>query len=210
MLTIITPFTGVYFISILISSTVRPFPYPSRPSLFRERAGTHSFTGSNRIINLFYPIMKESIFSFFNAPITNQVSNGVVCVSQLHAYITTSEWLHERTDQVRAASGDEKRFRRLKQSLLPYVTPPVSSPTAGKITCYCRGRVRHRHRSPFLTRRGDPLEGHAVRRRAATPRSLLRESQYHGNQAPRTLSPVDQENRGGVFRRGGTIRLGIS
>ena len=78
-----------------------------------------SFTGSNRIINLFYPIMKESIFSFFNAPITNQVPNGVVCVSQLHAYITTSEWLRERTDQVRAASSDEKRFRRLKQSLLP-------------------------------------------------------------------------------------------
>ena len=67
--------------------------------------------------------MKESIFSFFNAPITNQESNGVVCVSQLHAYITTSEWLRERTDQVRAASSDEKRFRRLKQSLLPYVTP---------------------------------------------------------------------------------------
>ena len=63
--------------------------------------------------------MKESIFSFFNAPITNQVPNGVVCVSQLHAYITTSEWLRERTDQVRAASSDEKRFRRLKQSLLP-------------------------------------------------------------------------------------------
>lgn len=39
--------------------------------------------------------MKESIFSFFNAPITNQVPNGVVCVSQLHAYITTSEWLRE-------------------------------------------------------------------------------------------------------------------
>lgn len=49
--------------------------------------------------------MKESIFSFFNAPITNQVPNGVVCVSQLYAYITTSEWLRERTDQVRAASG---------------------------------------------------------------------------------------------------------
>lgn len=81
--------------------------------------------------------MKESIFSFFNAPITNQVPNGVVCVSQLYAYITTSEWLRERTDQVRAASSDEKRFRRLKQSLLPYVTPAVSSPTARKITCSC-------------------------------------------------------------------------
>lgn len=154
--------------------------------------------------------MKESIFSFFNAPITNQVPNGVVCVSQLHAYITTSEWLRERTDQVRAASGDEKRFRRLKQSLLPYVTPA--------------GIFSYRKEDHLLLPSGEfvididhlsspeeaiPLEGHAVRRRAATPRSLLRESQYHGNQAPRTLSPVDQENRGGVFRRGGTIRLGI-
>lgn len=155
--------------------------------------------------------MKESIFSFFNAPITNQVSNGVVCVSQLHAYITTSEWLRERTDQVRAASGDEKRFRRLKQSLLPYVTPAgIFSYRREDHLLLPSGEFVDRHRSPFLTRRGDPLEGHAVRRRAATPRSLLRESQYHGNQAPRTLSPVDQENRGGVFRRGGTIRLGIS
>ena len=165
MLTIITPFTGVYFISILISSTVRPFPYPSRPSLFRERAGMRSFTGSNRIINLFYPIMKESIFSFFNAPITNQVPNGVVCVSQLHAYITTSEWLRERTDQVRAASSDEKRFRRLKQSLLTlcharrYLLLPQ-----GRSLARALGRVRHRHRSPLLTRRGDLLEGHALRR----------------------------------------------
>ena len=94
-----------------------------------------SFTGSNRIINLFYPIMKESIFSFFNAPITNQVPNGVVCVSQLHAYITTSEWLRERTDQVRAASSDEKRFRRLKQSLLPYVTPHPKRRSVGGTRC---------------------------------------------------------------------------
>ncbi|WP_297900726.1 BT4734/BF3469 family protein [uncultured Parabacteroides sp.] len=67
--------------------------------------------------------MKESVFSFFNAPITNQVPNGVVCAHQLHAYITSSEWLRERTGQVRAAAGDEKRFRRMKQGLLPYVTP---------------------------------------------------------------------------------------
>ena len=150
--------------------------------------------------------MKESIFSFFNAPITNQVPNGVVCVSQLHAYITTNEWLRERTDQVRAASGDEKRFRRLKQSLLPYVTPA--------------GIFSYRKEDHLLVPSGEFVididhissseeAGHAVRRRAATPRSLLRESQYHGNQAPRTLSPVDQENRRGVFRRGGTIRLGI-
>lgn len=153
--------------------------------------------------------MKESIFSFFNAPITNQVPNGVVCVSQLYAYITTSEWLRERTDQVRAASSDEKRFRRLKQSLLPYVTPA--------------GIFSYRKEDHLLVPSGEfvididhlssPEE--AIRWRDTLfaderlRRSLLRESQYHGNQAPRTLSPVDQENRGGVFRRGGTIRLGI-
>lgn len=109
--------------------------------------------------------MKESIFSFFNAPITNQVPNGVVCVSQLYAYITTSEWLRERTDQVRAASSDEKRFRRLKQSLLPYVTPAgIFSYRKEDHLLVALGRVRHRHRSPLLTRRGDLLEGHAVRR----------------------------------------------
>ena len=67
--------------------------------------------------------MKESIFSFFNAPITNQVPNGVVCISQMHAYITTNEWLRERTDRVRAAGNDPKRFASLKRGLLPYVTP---------------------------------------------------------------------------------------
>ena len=155
--------------------------------------------------------MKESIFSFFNAPITNQVPNGVVCVSQLYAYITTSEWLRERTDQVRAASSDEKRFRRLKQSLLPYVTPA--------------GIFSYRKEDHLLVPSGEfvididhlssPEEAICWRDtlfadERLRPDLLLRESQYHGNQAPRTLSPVDQENRRGVFRRGGTIRLGIS
>ena len=76
-----------------------------------------------------------------------------------------------------------KRFRRLKQSLLPYMSPPAgSSPTAGKITCYCRpGEFVIDIDHISSSGRGDPLEGHAVRRRAATPRSLLRESQP-GNQ----------------------------
>ena len=61
--------------------------------------------------------------SFYNAPITNQVPNGVVSIIQLHAYVSTNEWLRERTDRTRVALDDEKRFRQLKQSLLPYVTP---------------------------------------------------------------------------------------
>ncbi len=67
--------------------------------------------------------MKESIMSFYDAPITNQVPSGVVSIIQLHAYISTNEWLRDRTERTRAALDDEKRFRQLKQSLLPYVTP---------------------------------------------------------------------------------------
>ena len=67
--------------------------------------------------------MEESIMSFYNAPITNQVPNGVVSIIQLHAYISTNEWLRERTSRTRVALDDEKRFKQLKQSLLPYVTP---------------------------------------------------------------------------------------
>ncbi|WP_196008609.1 BT4734/BF3469 family protein [Parabacteroides distasonis] len=67
--------------------------------------------------------MKESIMSFYNAPITNQVPNGVVSIDQLYTYVSTNEWLRERTDRTRVALDDEKRFRQLKQSLLPYVTP---------------------------------------------------------------------------------------
>lgn len=67
--------------------------------------------------------MKESIMSFFNAPISNQMPNGVVSVGQLHAYITSNEWLRGRTLSVQEALGDEKLFRKRKQNLLPYVTP---------------------------------------------------------------------------------------
>ena len=49
--------------------------------------------------------------SFYNAPITNQVPNGVVSIIQLHAYISTNEWLRERTSRTRVALDDEKRFK---------------------------------------------------------------------------------------------------
>ena len=76
--------------------------------------------------------MKECIMSFFNAPISNQVPSGVTSVKQLHTYITSNEWLKERTLSVQDALSDEKRFRKLKQNLLPYVTPPIARKTA----CY--------------------------------------------------------------------------
>ena len=34
--------------------------------------------------------MKESIMSFYNAPITNQVPNGVVSIDQLYTYVSTN------------------------------------------------------------------------------------------------------------------------
>ena len=62
--------------------------------------------------------MKESIMSFYNAPITNQVPNGVVSIDQLYTYVSTNEWLRERTDRTRVALDDEKRFRQLKQEAI--------------------------------------------------------------------------------------------
>lgn len=75
--------------------------------------------------------MKESIMSFFNAPITNKVPAGVCSVAGLHAYISSSPHLRELTKRVRADAENDKVFRRKKQTLLPYVTP------AG-IFSYCR------------------------------------------------------------------------
>ena len=51
--------------------------------------------------------------SFYNAPITNQVPNGVVSIIQLHAYVSTNEWLRERTDRTRVALDDEILSRQL-------------------------------------------------------------------------------------------------
>ena len=118
--------------------------------------------------------MKESIMSFYNAPITNQVPNGVVSIDQLYTYVSTNEWLRERTDRTRVALDDEKRFRQLKQSLLPYVTP------AGVFSY--RKEDRLLFPSGELVIDIDHLGGlyvarHAVRRRAATPRPRLHQPQ---------------------------------
>ena len=75
--------------------------------------------------------MKESIMSFFNAPITNKVPSGVCSVAGLHAYISSDSHLKELTQRVRADTENDKAFRGKKQTLLPYVTP------AG-IFSYCR------------------------------------------------------------------------
>ena len=101
--------------------------------------------------------MKECIMSFFNAPISNQVPSGVTSVKQLHTYITSNEWLKERTLSVQDALSDEKRFRKLKQNLLPYVTqgrPPVIP----------FRRVCHRYRPSPLAGGNPPLARHLVRR----------------------------------------------
>ena len=43
--------------------------------------------------------MKESIMSFFNAPITNKVPSGVCSVAGLHAYISSDSHLKELTQR---------------------------------------------------------------------------------------------------------------
>ena len=67
--------------------------------------------------------MKECIMSFFNAPITTHVPNSMTRDKQIHNYITSNTWQKKHTNSVQDALSDEKRFRKLKQNLLPYVTP---------------------------------------------------------------------------------------
>lgn len=78
-------------------------------------------------------IMKESIMSFFNAPISNKVPAGVCNVRGLHAYITANPRLEELTRRVRGTVADKDSYRRTKLALLPYVTP------AG-VFSYCKER----------------------------------------------------------------------
>ena len=66
--------------------------------------------------------MKECIMSFFNAPISNQVPSGVTSVKQLHTYITSNEWLKERTLSVQDALSDEKRFSYRKEDRLLFLS----------------------------------------------------------------------------------------
>ena len=61
--------------------------------------------------------------SFFHAPVSNKVPAGVCNLAGLHAYITADKRLQQLTSDVRTACGDEKLFRKKKQSMLPYVTP---------------------------------------------------------------------------------------
>lgn len=77
--------------------------------------------------------MKESIMSFFNAPISNKVPAGVCNVRGLHTYITTNARLEELTLRVRGTVADKDSYRRTKLALLPYVTP------AG-VFSYCKER----------------------------------------------------------------------
>lgn len=77
--------------------------------------------------------MKQSVITFFRAPITNKVPGCVCSLQALHAYMVGNPELAEKTVRVRAELSDPKRFRQLKQKLLPYVTP------AGVFT-YCSER----------------------------------------------------------------------
>lgn len=67
--------------------------------------------------------MKESIMSFFHAPVTNKVPAGVCNLTGLHTYLTSDKQLEQLTHEVRSTLADGQLFRKKKQQLLPYVTP---------------------------------------------------------------------------------------
>ena len=60
--------------------------------------------------------MKESIMSFFNAPITNKVPAGVCSIAGLHAYISSDPHLKELTQIVRSTTENDKSFRTVGSS----------------------------------------------------------------------------------------------
>lgn len=98
--------------------------------------------------------MKESIMSFFNAPITNKVPSGVCSVAGLHAYISSDSHLKELTQRVRADTENDKAFRGKKQTLLPYVTPAgIFFVLSGAVHHGAVRRLCDRHRPPCLCRR---------------------------------------------------------
>ena len=61
--------------------------------------------------------MKESIMSFFNAPITNKVPAGVCSIAGLHAYISSDPHLKELTQIVRSTTENDKDFRKKKANV---------------------------------------------------------------------------------------------
>lgn len=75
--------------------------------------------------------MRQSLISYFQAPVTNKVPGSTCSLQALHSYMVNDTALAEKTEKVRDALADPKKFRMLKQHMLSYVTP------AGIFT-YCR------------------------------------------------------------------------
>lgn len=67
--------------------------------------------------------MKESIISFFQAPISNKRPASYCSVAALHQYITHNERLKALTEEVRQSLDNREVYRRKKLQLLPYVSP---------------------------------------------------------------------------------------
>lgn len=82
--------------------------------------------------------MKESIMSFFNAPITNKVPSGVCSVAGLHAYISSDSHLKELTQRVRADTENDKAFRGKSRLYYPTSRLPEFFRTVGSSASWCR------------------------------------------------------------------------
>ena len=67
--------------------------------------------------------MKESIVSFFRAPVRNKVPCCTCSIDTVYHYIIAEPRLKALTAQLRADRADQEVFKLKKLTLLPYVTP---------------------------------------------------------------------------------------
>mgnify|MGYP000022679121 CR=1 FL=1 len=81
--------------------------------------------------------MKESIMSFFNAPITNKVPAGVCSIAGLHAYISSDPHLKELTQIVRSTTENDKDFRKKSKRYCLTSRLQASFRTVGSSASWC-------------------------------------------------------------------------
>lgn len=74
--------------------------------------------------------MKESIMSFFHAPVTNKVPAGVCNLTGLHTYLTSDKQLEQLTNEVRATLADGQLFRKRSSNYCLMSHLPASFLTA--------------------------------------------------------------------------------
>lgn len=155
--------------------------------------------------------MKESIMSFFNAPITNKVPSGVCSVAGLHVYISSDSHLKELTQRVRADTENDKAFRGKKADFttLRHACRNLFV-LSGAVYHGAVRRLCDRHRSSCLCRRGHDVARPTFCWRSATARPCLRKSRCQRSETLRALPAESHGYTGTLVRQCSTHRLGLS